>query len=124
MNRKKYFKVLRTEGVGVFPNCDFIKYVRKSRLDDFPIFSIEYPNGDNPLYFIVSNLIVNTKPGYTLKSSEIEYIPLPEDYLSFDGISSIANDLVPVKPMDAPTGKLYYIDYVYESFDERLLLML
>jgi hypothetical protein len=124
MNRKKYFKVLRTEGVGVLPNCDYIKYVRKSRLDDFPIFSIEYPDGDNPLYFIVSNLIVNTKPGYTLKSSEIEYIPLPEDYLSFDGISSIANDLVPVKPMDAPNGTLFYIDVVYDNPDERLLLML
>jgi len=124
MNRKKYFKVLRTEGVGVFPNCDYIKYVRKSRLDNFPIFSIEYPDGDSPLYFIVSNLIVNTKPGYTLISSEIEYIPLPEDYLRFDGISSIANDLVPVKPMDAPNGTLFYIDVVYDNPDERLLLML
>jgi hypothetical protein len=116
---KRFFKVRRTEDVGVFPKCDYIKYIGKSRLDGFPIFSIEYPSGDNPLYFIISNLIVNTKPGYALKSSEIEAIPSPEEQLRYSD-----EDLAPVQSMDQPSGTLFYMDHIYDSLDERLLLML
>jgi hypothetical protein len=119
MNRKIYFKVLRTEGVGIVPNCDYIKYIGKSRLDGFPIFSIVYPSSDNPSYFIAPNLIVNTKPGYDLKSSEIEYIPSPEEQLRYSD-----TDLAPVQSMDQPSGTLFYMDHIYDSLDERLLLML
>jgi hypothetical protein len=28
-------------------------------------------------------------------------------------------DIVPVKPLPAPTGKLYYMDFIYESISEK-----
>jgi hypothetical protein len=113
------FKVKRTEGVGVKPGCGWIKYVGKSRLDGFPIFSTNY-KGPITADIIKDRLIVNTKPGYILEDHEIERIK------SLDGemIRSFSDDLVPVKPMDSPSGTLFYIDYVYEDLDPRLLLMM
>lgn len=104
------FKVKRTEGVGVKPGCGWIKYVGKSRLDGFPIFSTDY-KGPITTDIIKDRLIVNTKPGYILENHEIERI-------------GSLDDLVHVKPMDSPSGILFYIDYVYEDLDPRLLLMM
>jgi hypothetical protein len=33
-------------------------------------------------------------------------------------------DLAPVQSMDQPSGNLFYMDHIYDSLDERLLLML
>ena len=104
------FKVKRTEGVGVKPGCGWIKYVGKSRLDGFPIFSTDY-KGPITTDIIKDRLIVNTKPGYILENHEIERI-------------GSLDDLVHVKPMDSPSGILFYIDHVYEDLDPRLLLMM
>lgn len=113
------FKVKRTEGVGVKPGCGWIKYVGKSRLDGFPIFSTDYI-GRITTDMIKDHLIVNTKPGYILENHEIEGIGSLDDGM----IRSFSDDLVPVKPMDSPSGTLFYIDYVYEDLDPRLLLMM
>lgn len=104
------FKVKRTEGVGVKPGCGWIKYVGKSRLDGFPIFSTDY-KGPITTDIIKDRLIVNTKPGYILENHEIERI-------------GSLDDLVHVKTMDSPSGILFCIDYVYEDLDPRLLLMM
>jgi|LakMenEpi03Aug12_release.lakeMendotaPanAssembly.Ray.scaffolds.fasta_scaffold5232753_1 hypothetical protein len=58
------------------------------------------------------------EPKFVPKISDFEPVSSLEDYSSF-------NDLVPVKPMGAPTGTLYYLDYVYDDTpDERLLLLM
>ena len=113
------FKVKRTEGIGVKPGIDLIKYVGKSRLDGFPIFSIDY-KGPITIGVIKDSLIVNTKPGYILQNHEIERIKSLED----ERIWSFSDDLIQVKPMDSPSGILFCIDYVYEDLDPRLLLMM
>jgi hypothetical protein len=117
---KYTFKIKRTEGVGVRPNCNWVKYIGKSRIDGYPVFQLEYNDGPSLGHIIKDALIVNTKPGYTIQSNEIELIQSLEDVMP----KTLSSELVSVKPMSAPNGKLYYIDYVYESFDERLLLML
>jgi hypothetical protein len=113
------FKVKRTEGVGVKPGIDLIKYAGKSRLDGFPIFSIDY-KGPITIDIIKDSLIVNTKPGYILQNHEMERIGSLDDEM----LRSFSDDLVPVKPMDSPSGILFCIDYVYEDLDPRLLLMM
>lgn len=116
-----FFKIHRTEGVGVVPNRrDLIKYVEKSRLDGFPIFKIEYVPEVDVVSLIISSMIVNTKPGYTIKLKEIEIIQSLEDYIP---TKSVFDDFLPVQPMDSPSGQLFYLDYVYEDLDPRLLLM-
>ena len=114
------FKIKRTEGVGVRPNCDWVKYVGKSRIDGYPIFRLEYNEGPSMLHLIKDALIVNTKPGYTVQSHEIETIKSLEDSMP---VKSPIPELVSVQPMSAPIGKLFYFDYEY-GFDERLLLMM
>jgi hypothetical protein len=117
--KTRVFKIKRTEGVGVKPNCSYIKYIGKSRIDDFPTFMLEYE--DSLMYtpqarrLIKDALIVNTRPGYTVSNDEIEWLPSIEDHN------------IPVQPMGAPLGTLFYIDYVYgtaDGFDERLLLLM
>lgn len=108
------FKVKRTEGVGIQPDCSWVTYIGNSRIDGFPIFQIEYDSGPNISHLIQDALIVNTKPGYTIQGFEIELI------------RSLECDL-PIKnniQMSAPSGMLYYLDFVYNDTDERLLLML
>jgi hypothetical protein len=118
--KKRVFKIKRTEGVGVKPNCDYVKYISKSRIDDYPMFSLEYDDELAPYMsalrgLIKDALIVNTRPGYTVSNDEIEWLPSIEDHN------------IPVQPMGAPLGTLFYIDYVYgtaDGFDERLLLLM
>jgi hypothetical protein len=114
------FKIKRTEGVGVRPNCNWVTYIGKSRIDGYPIFRVEYDDGPSIQYLIMDALIVNTKPGYTIQSHEIEFIRSLDDIMP---VKSIAPELVSVQPMSAPIGKLFYFDYEY-GFDERLLLMM
>jgi hypothetical protein len=116
------FKVKRTEGVCVRPNCDWVKYVGKSRTDGFPVFRLKYDEGPSLVHIIKDALIVNTKPGYTVQSHEIETVNSWKDSTP---IKSLASELIAVQPMSAPNGNgiLYYIDYVYDQ-DERLLLMM
>jgi hypothetical protein len=117
-----FFKILRTEGVGVVSTCKNITYVGKSRLDGYPVFKIECdPNQNIISKLIRQSMIVNTKPGYTLGFDEIKPIPNMQDELT-NGFS-ISSDIIPVKPLSAPTGLLYYIDFVYDDLDPRLLLM-
>ncbi len=113
---KLAFKIKRTEGVGVKPNCDWIKYIGKSRLDGYPIFVLEYHLGPSILTLIKDALIVNTRPGYTITDDEIECVQSLEDH-----------NIPTNNPIPLPSGKLFYVDYQYGSIDasdERLLLML
>ena len=109
------FKIKRTEGVGVKPNCDYIKYIGKSRIDGYPIFLLEYRQGPLMITLIKDALIVNTRPGYTVSDDEIEMVNPMEAHN------------IPVQPTGAPLGTLFYIDYVYgtaDEFDERLLFLI
>jgi hypothetical protein len=115
------FKVKRTEGVGVKPNNQFLKYIGKSRLDGFPVFRLTYEQGFNAWKLAQDNLIVNMKPNYIIQKHETEVIRSVEDEFYNP---SIASDLIPVLPMDLPSGTLFYMDHIYDSLDERLLLML
>ena len=113
------FKVKRSESVGVKPGCGLIKYVGKSRLDGFPIFSIDY-KGPITTSIIKDSLIVNTKPGYTLETHEIELIKRLDDSQS----QSFSDELHPVKPIDYPNSIIFCLDYEYDDLDERLLLIM
>ena len=120
--KKAIYKILRTEGIGIKPNYNlYVKYLGKS-YDGYPIFSVELPNytPSNTFDVLRSGLIVNTKPGYMLMACEVAGVPEGSNpFIEPNGISQ-------AKPMSAPTGLLYCMDYVYGSteFDERLLLMM
>ena len=126
--KTRVFKIKRTEGVGVTPNCSYIKYIGKSRIDGYPMFKIttelEYHGDEHSSMqkfrrLIKDALIVNTRPGYTVADDEIEMIKSVEDHLPQPQIE--------VKPIGPPLGVLFYVDYQYginDTFDERLLLML
>jgi hypothetical protein len=122
--RKIIFKVKHSNGVH-FNHPDFqtrnaYEYIGKSRIDGFPIYSVEYPEYAVFSFFsICRHFIFNGKPHYT---------PTPGD---FEMISSLENQFVfnpdpmAIRPLGPPTGILYYLDYKYdEGFDERLILMM
>lgn len=118
---KATFKVKRTEGVGVKPDCDWIKYIGKSRIDNYPIFQIDYEKMPYILPDIAGHLIVNTKPGYRLHSYEFEEVKSLEHYVPTTG--TIASELVDVQAMSAPTGLTLCMEFQYSESDERLLLI-
>jgi hypothetical protein len=116
---KLAFKIKRTEGVGVKPNCDYVKYIGKSRIDAYPMFVLTTELESlwqNKLMMIKDALIVNTRPGYTVENHEIEWVKSLEDH-----------KIPAISPIPLPSGKLFYVDYQYGSIDasdERILLML
>ena len=122
--KKAIYKILRSEGVSIkAKSAHYISYLGKS-YDGYPIFAVDYDDVywtlDTTFDFLRSGLIVNTKPGYVLMACEV--VPVP------DGVNPFIepNGISQARPMSAPTGLLYYMDYVYGSteFDERLLLMM
>ena len=88
MKTKAIYKIFRTEGVGIKPNCNHnVKYLGTSEVDGFPWFEVEYDPDPisnfcfppTPYETLRGSLIVNTKPGYTLMACEIERVtPLEE----------------------------------------------
>jgi hypothetical protein len=116
MKEKRIYKILRTEGIGIkAKSAHYISYLGKSRIDGYPLFEVEYDPNDlaHSVDILKDSLIVNTKPGYVLKFSEIQIIEPLEDNS---------------KPIITwtPKGSQFYLDYVYvnKEFDERLLLMM
>lgn len=110
-----------------------VEYIGKSRVDGYPMFSYETEDKVN-LLTVWKKFVFNGRPGYTPQISDFELIPSIEEPFEpkrgmverYSGKSTITvGDIIPVQPMELPTGGLYYLDYVYETeLDNRLLLML
>jgi hypothetical protein len=115
---KLAFKIKRTEGVGVKPNCDYVKYIGKSRIDAYPMFVLTTElvrfNGANIFVMIKDALIVNTRPGYTVENHEIEWVQSLKDH-----------NIPTIDPKPLPSGLCWLnVDLSSDTSDERLLLML
>lgn len=110
-----------------------VEYIGKSRVDGYPMFSYETEDKVN-LLTVWKKFVFNGRPGYTPEPADFELIPSIEEPFEpkrgmverYSGKSTITvGDIIPVQPMELPTGGLYYLDYVYETeLDNRLLLML
>lgn len=121
--RKITFKVKHADGVH-FSHPDFqtrnaYEYIGKSRIDGFPIYSVEYPEYAVFSFFsICRHFIFNGKPHYT---------PTPEDFEMAGSLEdwSANSNLCEISPLGPPSGILYYSDYKYkyDESDERLLLI-
>jgi hypothetical protein len=121
------FKIRFTSGVRFLEGSSPYKvsFLGSSRLDGYPVFSIELPEGDslNREWFARS-FVVNTMPGYTLEKGDIELIQSLEEVVKPMPLSFDDQGFKPM-PLAPPTGKLYYMDYIYpDKFDERLNLLL
>ncbi len=120
--KKAIYKILRSEGVSIkAKSAHYISYLGKSY--GYPVFAVDYDDvywSGSSYELLRSGLIVNTKPGYLLMACEV--VPIPDGVNPFIEPNGISQS----RPMSAPTGLLYYMDYVYGSteFDERLLLMM
>lgn len=125
----RIFKVKHADGV-VFKG-DFFTYVARSRIDGLPLYSCKVESIDGrcdvtDYEFWFKDFVFNGRPGYKPRYKDFELMP-SEEWIP----QSIGLDIVPVQPMSAPTGTLYYLDYVYDDksnknndVDERLLLMM
>jgi hypothetical protein len=121
--RKITFKVKHSNGVH-FSHPDFqtrnaYEYIGKSRIDGFPIYSLEYPEYAVFSFFsICRHFIFNGKPHYTPVPEDFEFISSLEEELSNPGLTEIC-------PLDPPSCILYNSDYKYkyDESDERLLLI-
>jgi hypothetical protein len=116
----KIFKVKHADGV-IFKG-NFFTYVGRSRVDGLPLYSCTIQVGECVDWkFHFKDFIFNCRPGYTPGYDDFELMP-SQDWMP----QSIGLDLVSVQPMEfpEPTGILYYLDYVYDDTDERLLLMM
>jgi len=111
---------------GIHNRGTFFEYVGKSRIDGFPIYSCEVEKGTAPDWrFYFQDFAFCGRPGYTPENGDFEYIPSLEDHISQKRTNTLESTELPVvKPLSPPSGILYYIDYVYDEFDERLILML
>jgi hypothetical protein len=85
---------------------------------DFPFKMVKFKERDEP-YLGLFTLNFNIK----CDDDEIIY-----SIITYFGFSSkltimpetVASDLVPVTPMDAPIGQLFYVDYIYEKKESWL----
>ena len=119
---KRLFKIRSTAGVRYHePNPYAVKSVGFSKLDGFPIFEMTLEQGISVNFeWFARSFVIDGRPGYTIQEEDIELVsPLDDVYQHIPGLTD-----VPSKPMEAHIGKLYYVDYVYENDDERLILML
>ena len=129
------FKAKHLEGAR-YMGFEAVQYLGKSKIDGFPMFSYETEDKKIKLSHVWSLFVFNGRPGYTPEPADFELIPsIEEPFAPKKGIverysgkyTTLIEDIVLVQPMKFPdpTGRLYYLDYVYETeFDERLLLIL
>jgi hypothetical protein len=114
----KIFKVKHADGVAY--RGTFFTHVGKSRVDGLPLYSCTIGVGEYVDWkFHFKDFIFNCRPGYTPGYDDFVHSP-SQDWMP----QSIGLDLVPVQPMSQPSGQLFYLDYVYDDTDERLLLMM
>jgi hypothetical protein len=108
-------------------------YIGKCKIDGFPMYSFYLDENLKNLKYYYPNFIFNTRPGYTPTESDFELFPSIEENWDprksmterYSGKNILGTDDLIFRLLSAPTEKLYYFDYVYESeFDNRLLLML
>jgi len=105
---------------GVHYTGSYFMYIGDSRIDGYPMYSCELEAGEAINWgYHLRDFIFNGMPHYIPKISDFEPVSsLEEGRFSLD-------DLVSVQPMSAPTGTLYYLDYVYDDMpDKRLLLLM
>lgn len=119
----KIFKVKHANGVAY--RGTFFTSVGKSRVDGLPLYSCTIEVGSKSAAdwkFWFKDFIFNGRPGYTPSYDDFELMPSQVLVMP----QSIDDELVPVQPMKFPDpiGILYYLDYVYDDTDERLLLMM
>ena len=128
------FTAKHTDGAK-YMGFENVQYLGKSRIDGFPMFSYTKPIDKKiNLSDVWSLFVFNGRPGYTPESSDFEIIPSLEEPFEpkkgmvdrYSGKSIITvDDIVPVQPMELPTGGFYCLDYIYgNELDNRLLLML
>jgi len=85
---------------------------------DFPFKIVKFKFKETfPPYFGLSNL------NFNIKCDDDEIIYTISTYWSFTNTlnimpTTIASELVPVTPMGAPVGHLFYLDYIYEDKKE------
>ena len=75
MKEKRTYKILRIDGIGIEPNSNHnVKYLGKSRIDDYPLFEVEYDPKNSALSVDIlrASLKVSGNPGYVIKYSEIQ----------------------------------------------------
>ena len=127
----RFFKVKFANGVRCLKSGPYdIQFHGYSRLDGFPIYKMRLPVGEVVEFsWVAQSFVINGRPGYTVTKGDLELIRDANIYdeaieSTFrEGVS--VNDVIPVKPLSAPTGHLFCLDYVYgNEEDERLLLML
>lgn len=121
----RLFKVKHTAGVHYHGSV--FKYAGKSRIDGYPMYSVEMEAGEVfPWDYHLKFFIFNGKPNYTPTLDDFELIHALEDHISPKRTNPlVSTELVEVGlTMAPPSGTLYYLDYSYDEFDERLNLML
>lgn len=124
-NIRRIFKVKHTSGV-LYRGSVF-KYIGKSRIDGYPMYSVEMEAGEVFSWdYHLKFFIFNGKPNYTPTLDDFELVQDLQDYLAWERTNPlVSNELVEVGlVMAPPSGILYNMDYVYDEFDERLNLML
>lgn len=121
---KLFFKV--KYNCGIYNRGVFFTFEGKSRIDGRPIYSCKAEIGlGSDWRFPYGDLIFQGRPEYTPTVDDFELITNTlEDHISPKGAKLVSPELIEVKPLGPPSGILYYVDYVYDQFDERLILML
>lgn len=127
------FKAKHTNGAR-YMGSESVQYIGKSRIDGFPMFLYETEDKEVDLSYVWNRFVFNGRPGYIPEPTDFEVIPSIEEPFAprkgmvdrYSGKSIITvDDIIPVQPMELPTGGLFYLDYIYENeLDNRLLLML
>jgi hypothetical protein len=119
MKEKRTYKILRIDGIGIEPNSNHnVKYLGKSRIDDYPLFEVEYDPKNSALSVDIlrASLKVSGNPGYVIKYSEIRII------------ERLGDNLIGVEAL-LPNPTRVYAQLVSHTqwdtgCDERLLLMM
>jgi hypothetical protein len=91
-------------------------------MDGYPVFEMTLDQGVAVNFEgFARSFVINGRPGYTIQKEDLELIRSLEDVSShIPGLTGESS-----KPIGAPIGKLYYMDYEYPSeSDERLNLFL
>ena len=125
----RFFKVKFSNGVRCLrPGPYDIAFHGYSRIDGFPIYKMRWPIGEAIEFrWVAEAFVINGRPGYTVDKGDLELIPDAHlaDEASVGDAFKTEGEIIPVQPLSAPTGQLFYLDYVYgDSEDERLLFML
>jgi hypothetical protein len=121
----RYTSCVRSRGSSPYK----ITFLGSSRLDGYPVFSIELPEGDtlNWEWFTQSFSV----DGYSLEKDDIELMPSLEEVVKPMPFSFDEHGFKPT-PLEPPSRTIFYMDYKYsdkpvqeEPFtDEALILMI